>query len=140
MDRDIGDLRRNEDKAVKETKKLAQSVCSTILCCQTVDCSIYLIFFRLQGNIKVHERVTFQTHCFLLSVMQVNIRKQVDRLYSAKAQMNSVQMTLQTTVGQCLLAFCFYLSNRFYCSYDENTRYNGKECGYHARNESVSLL
>lgn len=67
LDRDITSLKRAEDKAVAECKKLAST-----------------------GNVKAAK---------ILAKEIVNTRKSAERMHAAKAQLNSVQMQLQTTVS-----------------------------------------
>lgn len=67
MTRDITNLKRAEEKALKECKKLAQG-----------------------GNLKAAK---------IMAREIVNTRKQIDRMYAANAQLNSVQMMLQTSIS-----------------------------------------
>ncbi len=74
LDRDILNLGREEQKALKECKKLAK-----------------------EGNVKAAK---------ILAKEVVNTRNAVARMHTAKAQMNSVSMMLQTSASTMKMQGC----------------------------------
>ena len=74
LDRNILNLKREEQKALKECKKLAKD-----------------------GNVKAAK---------MLAKEVVNTRRAVERMHMAKAQMNSIVMTLQISASMIRMQGC----------------------------------
>lgn len=110
MEREINNIKRQEDRAVKECKALAKA-----------------------GRLPAAK---------ILAKEIVNTRKTIERMYMAKAQLNSVSNTLQTSVCKWMpfdlifLPLTVYFSMSYICeSHDQNERMHREERGNYGINE-----
>lgn len=105
LDRDIGNLKRAEDKAKKECQKLAKTgniKSAKILAKEIVRYDLLILPFIF---VAVVPYCLLANYLYVSFVLQVNTRKSMERMHAGKAQLNSVQMQLATTMCKCVFSY-----------------------------------